>query len=93
MNTNNDPLAPRGNTPVIRMLFLIANMAERSLLSHLYHELATFYRISGALHYDAGDYRTALQDYLTALTGRYHSLVSFSEELNPSAEEAKHHDP
>lgn len=84
MNTDTNPLLLRGNIPVIRAMFLAANMAERSLLSQIYHELATFYRMAGTLHYDAGDYRHALRDYLTALAGRYHVRVSFSDELNPA---------
>lgn len=88
MNTHNNPLAPRGNTPVIRALFLTANMAERSLLSLIYHELDEFRLMAAFFDYEGERYQAALNDYLTALTGRYDTLTRSGDELEQAAAQA-----
>lgn len=86
MNTVNNPLITATSLTRTRTLFRVANMAERSLLSRIFHELAEFLEVAYILHYEDKDYQDALKDYLAALNDRYYALVNDDRELTSSAE-------
>lgn len=79
MNTHTNPLITAAALTRAQTLFRVANRAERSLLSHIFHELAEFRLMAELLDYEGKDYQAALNDYLTALTGRYNTLASFGQ--------------